>query len=124
MSGMKGSGLGLMTEWLAGVMSSSAICGKVRHQNSDFERPQDVDHTFIAPRLACGLRLTDSFERSDALVSRAKTSTLADGFGAISMPGEREGLPDQQARRHGLQVAAQDLDMLEAETAQSLELLG
>jgi hypothetical protein len=50
--------------------------------------------------------------------------TLADRFDAISMPGVREGLLARQARRDGLQVAAQDLDMLEAEAAQSLELMG
>lgn len=105
-----------MMELIAGVMSGSAFGGNVRNQNSDFSQPQDVGHAFITFRPDAGLPLADYFLRADELVSRAKASPLADGFETISMPGEREAILARRARSDGVQVSAQDLEMLALES--------
>ncbi|WP_081889689.1 Ldh family oxidoreductase [Caballeronia sordidicola] len=115
MGGPKGSGLGLMMELMAGVMSGSAFGGEVRNQNSDFEQPQNVGHAFLTFRPDIGLPLADYFGRAEELVSRAKASPLAEGVDKIMMPGEIEGARAARAKRDGLQIAAQDAEMLRDE---------
>jgi LDH2 family malate/lactate/ureidoglycolate dehydrogenase len=115
MAGPKGSGLGLMMELMAGVMSGSAFGGQVRNQNSDFTQPQNVGHTFITFRPDAALPMDDYLQRADELVERARALPLADGFDSIHMPGERENAAAARARKHGLGLTAQDLRMLEEE---------
>lgn len=117
MAGPKGSGLGLMMELLAGVMSGAAFGGEVRNQNDDFGQPQNVGHAFIAFKPDAFLPMDTYRQRAGELVSRAKASTLADGFSGIDMPGERESAAARKAEAEGLPVSAQDLAMLEAELA-------
>lgn len=115
MAGPKGSGLGLMMELMAGVMSGSAFGGQVRNQNSDFTQPQNVGHTFITFRPDAAMPMEDYLQRADELVERARALPLAEGFDAIHMPGERENAAAAKARLEGLMVNAQDLQMLEDE---------
>lgn len=117
MAGPKGSGLGLMMESAAGVMSGSAFGGQVRNQNSDFTQPQNVGHSFIVFRPDCAMAFDAYRQRADALVERARALPRAEGFDAIHMPGERETLAAARARAEGLQVSTQDLDMLQQEAA-------
>lgn len=113
MAGPKGSGLGLMMELLAGVMSGSGYGGEVRNQNSNFSQPQNVGHAFITFRPDIALPLESYVSRADELVARAKASPLAEGFSAIHMPGERENQRAAEAERDGLTIGEQDLAMLE-----------
>jgi LDH2 family malate/lactate/ureidoglycolate dehydrogenase len=117
MGGPKGSGLGLMMELLAGVMSGAAFGGEVRNQNADFSAPQNVGHAFIVFKPDAFLSPADYQARAAQLVERAKACTPAEGFSGIHMPGEREAAMAQQARREGIQVSAQDLAMLQQELA-------
>ncbi len=120
MGGPKGSGLGLMMELLAGVMSGAAFGGEVRNQNADFSAPQNVGHAFIAFKPDAFLSITDYQARAAQLVERAKACTPAEGFSGIHMPGEREAAMAAQARREGIQLSAQDLAMLQQEQALAL----
>ncbi|MCK8786060.1 Ldh family oxidoreductase [Roseomonas sp. NAR14] len=115
MAGPKGSGLGLMMEIVAGVMSGAAFGGQVRNQNSDFTAPQNVGHAFIAFRPDGALSIGDYRARFAALIERARASEPADGVPRIVMPGEREAMLAAAARRDGLRVVAQDLRMLREE---------
>ncbi len=115
MGGPKGSGLGLMMELIAGVMSGSAFGGEVRNQNSDFEQPQDVGHAFITFRPDIAMTLSEYFGRADALVERAKASPLAEGATNIMMPGEIEAARAKKAQRDGLTISPQDASMLQDE---------
>lgn len=124
MAGPKGSGLGLMMEIVAGVMSGSAFGGEVRNQNSDFTAPQNVGHAFIAFHPNAGLPPESYASRFDHLVDRAKASSLADGVDRIIMPGEREQLSAQAARRDGLQLTQNDLDMLDDEEKRAAQASG
>jgi L-2-hydroxycarboxylate dehydrogenase (NAD+) len=117
LGGPKGSGLSLLMEALAGVMSGAAFGGGVKDQYKNFENPQNVGHTFIAmrPELVAGPEVYA--ERMNDLVARAKASPLAEGFEEILMPGEGEERRAERGRREGLELAAADIAMLREEAA-------
>lgn len=115
MAGPKGSGMALLMEALAGVMSGAAFGGEVRNQNSDFSAPQNVGHTFLVFRTDLFQPAADYASKMDELVGRAKASPLAEGFDEVLMPGEREDRLCQQALRDGLVIGSADLRMLDEE---------
>jgi L-2-hydroxycarboxylate dehydrogenase (NAD+) len=115
LGGPKGSGLSLMMEALAGVISGAAFGGEVRNQYSDFETPQNVGHLFLALRVDLFMPSQEYDTRIDALVDRAKASPTADGFDEILMPGERESRMAATRRREGLLIPDDDLQMLARE---------
>lgn len=117
MGGPKGSGLGLMMEVLAGVMSGSAFGGEVRNQNSDFTAPQNVGHAFIAFKPDGFLPMEDYRRRAAELIERAKASPKAQGVQEIHMPGERENQAARIALENGLLISEQDMAMLMDEEA-------
>src|SRR3546814_4580196 len=88
MGGAKGSGLSLMMEIVAGVMSGSAFGGGVRNQYFNFDEPQDVGHCFIALRPDLFMPMETYRERMSELERRCKASPRASGFDDIQMPGE------------------------------------
>ncbi len=112
MGGPKGSGLGLMMEVLAGVMSGSAFGGEVRNQNSDFTAEQNVGHSFIVFNPDGFLPIASYEDRMAALVQRAKACERAEGVDEIYMPGERENRAAARAREEGLLIGEQDVGML------------
>ncbi len=111
-AGPKGSGLSLMMEAFAGVMSGSAFGGEVKNQYNDFETPQNVGHFFLAlkPDLFAPGEAYD--ERMDALVGRAKATPLAQGYDEILMPGEPEERTAEKRRRDGVAIPEADIAML------------
>jgi LDH2 family malate/lactate/ureidoglycolate dehydrogenase len=117
LGGPKGSGLSLLMEALAGVMSGAAFGGGVKDQYKDFEAPQNVGHLFIAmrPELFIGQEAYEA--RMKELVARAKASPLAEGFDEILMPGEGEERRAERGRREGLEFSAADIAMLREEAA-------
>jgi L-2-hydroxycarboxylate dehydrogenase (NAD+) len=117
LGGPKGSGLSLLMEALAGVMSGAAFGGGVKDQYKDFETPQNVGHMFIAmrPELFTG---QDAYKaRMSELIAGAKASPLAEGFNEILMPGEGEQRRAEQGRREGLELSEADIGMLREEAA-------
>ena len=114
-AGPKGSGLSLMMEALAGVMSGAAFGGEVKNQYSDFSGPQNVGHFFLAFRPDLFISPEEYRARMEELVSRAKACPLAEGFDEILMPGEREARLSESRRKLGLPIAAEDHAMLAAE---------
>ncbi len=117
LGGPKGSGLSLMMEAFAGVMSGAAFGGEVRNQYEKFDAPQNVGHFFMALK-------PDLFEpgdayagRMDALVGRAKDSPRAAGYDEILMPGEPEERMAEKRRRDGLLIPEADIAMLREEAA-------
>jgi LDH2 family malate/lactate/ureidoglycolate dehydrogenase len=114
LGGPKGSGLSLMMEIVAGVMSGAAFGGEVANQYFD-EREQDVGHAFVAlaPGLVVGL---DGYRaRMAELVARAKACPRADGFDEILMPGEPEARLAAERLRTGVPLSAEDCASLAAE---------
>ncbi len=117
LGGPKGSGLSLLMEVFAGVMSGAAFGGEVADQYTDFERPQNVGHTFIAFRPDLFLEAEAYQERMGALRQRARACPKAEGFSEILMPGEGEQRRADKARREGMTLSAADIAMLREEAA-------
>jgi L-2-hydroxycarboxylate dehydrogenase (NAD+) len=119
LAGPKGSGLSLMMEALAGVLSGAAFGGEVKNQYVDFETPQNVGHFFLAFRPDLFISRDEYRARMDELVSRAKSSPLAQGFDEILMPGEREARLAESRRKQGVPITSEDFSMLAAEEAEA-----
>ena len=115
LGGPKGSGLSLMMEVLAGVMSGAAFGGEVRNQYSDFEAPQNVGHCIIALRPDLAIPAAAFRQRMDELVDRAKSSLRLDEEQEILMPGEPEARLEKLRREHGIPLAADDIAVLREE---------
>ncbi len=112
LAGPKGSGLSLLMEALAGVMSGAAFGGEVKNQYLDFTTPQNVGHFFLVFRPDLFVTRDEYRERMDELVARAKAGPLAQGFDEILMPGERESRMAESRRKTGVPISAQDSEML------------
>jgi LDH2 family malate/lactate/ureidoglycolate dehydrogenase len=115
LGGPKGSGMSLMMDIMAGVMSGASFGGDVRDAYSDFEAPQGVGHLFLAFRPDLFLGSDEYGARMDTLVARAKALPLAEGFEEILMPGEREARMAEAARAKGVTVSDEDCIMLDKE---------
>ncbi len=115
LGGAKGSGLSLMMEIVAGVMSGATLGGEVKNQYVDFETPQNVGHCFMALRPDLCVSADDYRARMDALVERSKMNPRAEGFDEILMPGEPESRNEARRLRDGIPLEADDLKMLAAE---------
>jgi L-2-hydroxycarboxylate dehydrogenase (NAD+) len=117
LGGPKGSGLSLLMEALAGVISGAAFGGGVKDQYNDFETPQNVGHMFIAMRPELFIGQEAYKLRMNDLLARAKASPLAEGFDEILMPGEGEQRRAERGRRDGFELSAADIAMLRKEAA-------
>lgn len=117
LAGPKGSGLSLMMEIVAGVMSGSAFGGEVGNQYSDFDAPQDAGHVFMAFRPGLFLEPGAYEDRMAELIRRAKDQPLAAGVEEIMMPGEIEARATETRRRDGIRLDGEDLRLLAEEAA-------
>lgn len=117
LGGPKGSGLSLMMEVMAGVLSGSAFGGEVGDQYRDRDRPQDVGHCLIALDPSLVIAPEDYRARYAALVARARACPPVDPDRPILLPGEPEALVEARRRREGIPVAAADRAALRAEAA-------
>lgn len=115
LGGPKGSGLSLMMEVLAGVMSGAAFGGEVRNQYTDFDAPQNVGHCIICMRPDLAMPAAVFRQRMDELVSRAKDSPRLDEEQEILMPGEPEARLARFRREHGIPLAIDDIAVLREE---------
>ncbi len=113
--GVKGSGLSLMMEILAGVMSGANFGGEVRNQYLDFETPQNVGHCFIAIRPDLFMPMQSYEARMGELSSRAKATERAEGFDEILLPGEPEERIAARRENEGIPLDSQELQQLVAE---------
>lgn len=112
LGGPKGSGLSLMMEVLAGVMSGSAFGGEVGNQYSDEDRPQNVGHMFIALKPELAMDRAGYAARMDALARRAKACPPVMEGEEILFPGEPEAKLEAQRLRDGIPLAKEDREGL------------
>ena len=115
LGGPKGSGLSLMMEVLAGVMSGAAFGGEVGNQYIDFDRPQNVGHMMIALRPDLAMPAAEYRARMDGLLGRARANPRVDPEQEILMPGEPEARLEAERLEHGIPLSAEELDVLRAE---------
>ncbi|CAH0343167.1 Ldh family oxidoreductase [Rhizobium sp. CECT 9324] len=112
LGGPKGSGLSLMMEVIAGVMSGSAYGGKVGDQYRDLDQPQNVGHSFIAFKPDMFLESAIYGDRMDDLVGRARDCPRVEEDQPILMPGEPEAARMAERMRAGIPLAGDELAML------------
>ncbi len=112
LGGHKGSGLSMMMDIFAGVLTGAAFGGDVVDQYKNPEKAQNVGHLFIL--LKPGLFVsTDEFEHSlNQLVQRVKNVPLAEGFDEILIPGEREERLRAERMANGIVLGADEIDQL------------
>lgn len=109
--GPKGSGLALLMDVLGGVLTGAAFGGDVGDQYKDYDRPQNVGHTFVAVRP--DLFVTDFHDRMSTLMTRVTGVAPAEGFDEIQTPGEPEQRAEDQRLRTGIPYVAEDLRPLQ-----------
>lgn len=117
--GPKGSGLSLMMEIMAGVLTGAAFGGQVRDQYKARALPQDVGHCFIlfAPDL---FMPAEPFRnRMDALVREARSGERLDPAQPILMPGEPEAAIMRAREQDGIPLSATVLGQFLDEAAQA-----
>jgi L-2-hydroxycarboxylate dehydrogenase (NAD+) len=124
LAGPKGSGLSLMMEVLAGVMSGAAFGGEVKNQYLNFTTPQNVGHFFLAFRPDLFIAPEQYRAKMGDLVARAKATPRAEGFDEILMPGEGESRLAESRRKSGVPITEEDFKMLASEESLSEESLG
>jgi L-2-hydroxycarboxylate dehydrogenase (NAD+) len=112
--GVKGSGLSLMMEILAGVVSGAKFGVAVGNQYFDFENPQNVGHCFIAIRPDLFMPMEAYGGRMAELAQRAKACETAEGFDEILLPGEPEARIAAKRGAAGIPLDGQELAELVA----------
>lgn len=100
--GVKGGALDMFMDIIGGVMTGSAFAGRVGNPYTNFERPQDVGHVFIAMRLGLFLPEDEVRRRMDELIERMKAVPRADGVDEILVPGEPETRTEARRFRTGV----------------------
>ncbi|MDJ0930331.1 Ldh family oxidoreductase [Breoghania sp.] len=115
--GPKGSGLAMLMDLMSGVFAGAGFAGSVGDLYGG-ERPQDVDHMFMA--IKPGLFVTpDGFsERIEILARTVHELPRAEGFDEVLMPGERGARCEATYRCDGIPCADEDIAMLQ-ETART-----
>lgn len=109
-AGPKGSGLALLMDVLGGVLTGAAFGGDVGDQYKDYDRPQNVGHTFLAVRP--DLFVGDFEDRMSTLMARVTGIDPAEGFDEILTPGEPEQRTEEHRLRTGIPYVAADLHPL------------
>jgi LDH2 family malate/lactate/ureidoglycolate dehydrogenase len=112
--GPKGSGLAMLMDIFAGVLSGAAYAGDVGDQYKAFDRPQDVGHFFLAMRPDLFVPMDDVRRRMDVLVERVKACPKAEGVDEILMPGEIEARMAAKREKTGIPYGA-EIEALHAE---------
>ena len=115
--GAKGSGIAMMVEIMAGVLSGSALTGDVRDWVADFEGPADVGHFFMAIKVVAFLPLAEYEARMETMIARLKALPAAEVTGGVLYPGERAGRSEAEADAGGVRVAGGTADELRAHAA-------
>jgi len=104
MSGHKGSGLALLIEAMAGVISGSAFGTEVVMQYGDETRPANVGHSLIVIR-------PDGYLDKEAYTARLRrfcdelhAIAPAKGFERVILPGEKERMTCTQVMEQGINI--------------------
>lgn len=111
--GYKGSGLAMLMDLFGGVIAGAGHAGGVGNQFSNYDRPQDVGHFFLAMKPDLFVSLDDYRARMDRLVTNVRNAPRAEGFDEILMPGEREFRLERKHRRSGIPIGPVELGRLD-----------
>lgn len=115
--GPKGSGIAMLMDILAGVLSGAAFAGGVGDQYKNYDRPQNVGHFCLAMKPDLFVSVDDYRSRMDTLVNSVHTSATADGFDEILLPGEIEARKEKLRLSTGIPYGSNDIEPLQSEAA-------
>jgi LDH2 family malate/lactate/ureidoglycolate dehydrogenase len=115
--GPKGSGISMMMDIFAGVLTGAGCAGDVGDQTKDLHRPQDVGHFLLALKPDLFIRIDEYQSRIDTLIERVHMCPTAEGFTEVLVPGEMEAR--QEALRHqtGIPYSLREIAQLQVEAA-------
>ncbi len=111
----KGSGIAMMIDLVAGVLTGAAFGESVQSMYVPGETHADVGHALIAIRVSAFLDPSEYQRRYTDWYDRLKASTPARGHDAVMIPGESSAAIALKHRREGLRI--------DSETWQSLQQL-
>jgi ureidoglycolate dehydrogenase (NAD+) len=104
LGGPKGSGLSLMIELFAGVLSGASILTKVLGPEFSTRNAQNA---LVVVMDVAAFRPDGGFRKdADALADLIKQLPLRDGFDEILLPGERGGRTEKARRAAGIPIPA------------------
>ena len=106
MAGAKGSGLAMLVEVLAGVLSGAGFAGGVGDLYSNHERPVDSGNFLLALDVAAFMPLAEFSARMETLIERVHSLDPAPGIEAVRVPGERAARLEAKRRRDGIPLTA------------------
>ena len=114
-AGPKGSGVAMVMEIMAGVLTGAAFGGEVKNLYHDFSGPQNVGHLFMAIRPDLFMPRDDFLARMDTLIDRAKACPTAEGHDTILMAGEPEARTKEKRSAAGVPLGAEIVEGLRGE---------
>lgn len=111
--GVKGSGIVMLIEILAGVLTGSDFAGKVTNLYTDFANKQNVGHFIITLRPDLFMPLDVFKARMDTLIDTIKSQPMATGFSEILYAGEPEArMKKSRVQADQVPVQRSTVDML------------
>ncbi|MGR3640304.1 Ldh family oxidoreductase [Alterinioella nitratireducens] len=116
--GAKGSGMSMMVEVMAGVLSGSAATGDVRDWVADFGGTADVGHFFLVMKVEAFMPLAEYGTRMETMITRLKALPPAEGFAEVLYPGERAARVEEEADTKGVPLSAETARDLRAHAAE------
>ena len=102
--GYKGSGLAMMVESLAGILSGAALLKDIHAWNTDPEKNGNVGHCFIAVDPAVVHPGFDVPSRVEEMITELKSHRKAPGVEKIWFPGEIEQEKLKLSEEKGLEL--------------------
>lgn len=103
-AGVKGYGLAVVVEALAGVLSGAQLGSDIPSIYGDLENKQNCGHFFAAIKIDCFMELLEFEKRMDYLIDQLKNGKKAPGYDEIFMPGEIELRRQIKALQDGINI--------------------
>jgi LDH2 family malate/lactate/ureidoglycolate dehydrogenase len=103
-AGPKGSGIAVLVDLVSGVLSGASFGSLVNNLYSEFQKPQDNGHFFMAIDPALFMPRQEFLSRVDQYIALLKSTPLAQGFSEVLMPGEPELLQEATCKRTGISL--------------------
>lgn len=103
MAGPKGSGLAIMLDILAGVMTGAAFGSNMPRMYDDPE-PQKVGHIFAAVDVEAMAPMAEFLTSMDEKERETRQSSPAPGFDQVLMPGDNKHRRAEEHRRDGISL--------------------
>ncbi|MEL7563705.1 MAG: Ldh family oxidoreductase [Dehalobacterium sp.] len=116
MAGHKGYGISLWVALLTGALSGSEWDSHVTNIY-DYSRPQKVSHFIMAIDLRAFAGKDNYMDILDDMYSKIKSSSLAEGFKEVYLPGEIEELKRESQIKEGVSLSPVTIQKLANLTA-------